>query len=424
MSAAAGPVRLAVAGIGGYAREITNLVLADGGDTSPPAQLAAVCDPALAAHADRVAELRGRGVELFDSYEAMIDAAPRVGVEGVWLPVPIPLHLPFTEKALAAGLPVMVEKPVAGCIDDVDRMIALERRYKLPVAVGFQDVYDRDTLPLKRRILAGDFGRITDATLHALWPRSDAYFNRAGWAGRLKVGDTWVLDSPANNALAHFVNIVLFLLGPTEAESAQPQRLEVELYRAAAIENYDTISCRVHLAGGVRFLILLTHACIQGLNPIVTLHGERGLVRRTNSDLTVTLGEHTETTQRDPHMRRDMLGRFARLVRGIDDRDTAVATLASARPHAAIVSAASQATPVVEVPEAAVETASRDGGVIRGIRGIGAIFDACVAKTQLLHESRLLPFTRPPGIIELAGYSRFAGPPAAHHAAPVAASIH
>ena len=114
-------VKIAVAGLGGYAKTIAKLILEHGAECELPAKFEAACDPDLAGHAEQAELLRARGVTLYDSYEDMLK---HPGLEAVWLPVPIDLHVPFAEQALAAGLAVMLEKPVAGTVDEIDHLIA------------------------------------------------------------------------------------------------------------------------------------------------------------------------------------------------------------------------------------------------------------------------------------------------------------
>lgn len=403
------PVVLGVAGMGGFAGSITNLVLKHGPSASPPVELAAVCDPNPAGHDGRDAELREKGIAVHPTYEALL-AEP--AVEAVWLPVPIDLHRPFTEQALSAGKAVMVEKPVAGSIDDLDAMIVARDAAGLPVAVGFHDIYDQTTMPLKRRILAGEFGELRHATLMACWPRSSTYFARSNWAGRFKRHGVWVMDSPANNALAHYINIALFLLGPSESESANPEHVEAELYRAADIENYDTISMRLRVAGGASLLVLLTHACSRTHQPRILFEGTAKSFRWTTDEQAVRErhGDQTQIITAHYTSREHMIGRLARLVRGIDDPDTAVATLETARCHTVAVNGASAATPVRNVPRAAIETTATAGGTVRAIRGIEEAFFDCAENRELLHESGRLQFTREPGTLDLRGYQHFAGP--------------
>jgi len=417
-------VQIGVAGLGGYARTIANLIIDKGPTVEPGVVLAAACDPDLAAHGKRADALRQHGVTLYDSYEQML-AHP--GLEAVWLPVPIDLHVPFAEQALAAGLAVMLEKPVAGTLGEVDRLIAARDAADRPVLVGFQDIYDDTTLPLKRRLLSGELGRVQSATVHGCWPRDTAYFGRAAWAGALRRGDTWVLDSPLNNAMAHFVNIALFLLGRDEARSATPIRLAAELYRAADIENYDTACVRVTLEppyvfspapgntpgktpGPVELLILLTHATSVEHHPVIHIHTDRGQVRRTLSDLEITLDGQTQTTPRNDQMHRCMLHAFAQCVRGQTPENSALATLEVARVHTLMVNAVSEAAPIRPVPADAIQPVPTGAGVVQSIPGLEAAFTHCAAHQQMLHESGWLPFTSPPADFDLTGYARFAGP--------------
>jgi hypothetical protein len=105
-----------------------------------------------------------------------------------------------------------------------------------------------------------------------------------------------------------------------------------------------------------------------------------------------------------------MLGRFARLVRGIDDPDTAVGTLEAARCHTVAINGASAATPVRDVPDSAIDTVETGGGTVRAIRGIEDAFFACARRRELLHESGRLDFTHQPRTLDLRGYRHFAGP--------------
>src|SRR5688500_7814725 len=145
-------------------------------------------------------------------------------------------------------------------------MIAARDRTGLPVAIGFQDMYQPSVAVLKQRLVAGEFGRVLGARVIGCWPRSERYFGRNDWAGRLRRDGRWVLDSPVSNALAHFLHLALFLLGPTREQSAKPTAVAAELYRANRIENYDTCTMRFTVKGpGVQgeipLFIAYTHAC-------------------------------------------------------------------------------------------------------------------------------------------------------------------
>ena len=271
------PVVSGLTGLGGYAANICRLLLHErgqaSGDADATAHLAAVCSSNPARHPERVAELQQHGVKICQSYEQMLEMPE---IEAVWLPLPIDLHVPYTRKALDAGKAVMLEKPIAGSVQDVDHLIKLRDSRGRPLLIGYQDIYDPATVQVKRRLLDGAIGRVRSACLRAVWPRDSRYYGRADWAGRMKKGETWILDSPANNALAHFINIALFFLGRQMLESAEPVAVEAELYRANDIENYDTIAMRLKLADGVPFVVLLTHAGEENHHPLIRIDGDGG----------------------------------------------------------------------------------------------------------------------------------------------------
>ncbi len=169
------PVLIGMAGLGGYARVVCRCLDEYSRGEHSFVRLAAVCEPDLERHAEQVAALRAKGVPVFRRFEEML-ALP---IESVWLPLPVPLHRPFTELALAAGKAVLCEKPAAGCVQDLDAMRTARDRARLPVAIGFQDIYEPSTRAMKRALLAGKIGAVRSATLTACWPRDSRYYARS-----------------------------------------------------------------------------------------------------------------------------------------------------------------------------------------------------------------------------------------------------
>lgn len=396
--------------MGGYARGICDLLLNESNAENPAVRLAAVCDPDLDAHAPKVAQLRERGVKVLRRYEDLL-AEP---IEAVWLPVPIDLHRPFTEQALSAGKAVMCEKPAAGAVDDLDAMLAARDRSKLPLAFGFQDIYDPSTLAVKQRLLAGVIGRVQSATLHACWPRGEDYYRRNTWAGRFQRNGVWVMDSPASNALAHFINLALFWMGEDERGFAKVESVQAELYRGnpvELVENYDTCSMRLVCRGGATLLVLLTHACRQTVPPQITLHGTSGVFRfKASAQGEFAGGGKSERIDfRSSPSRSQMVRHFARWARG-DASVGPVATGEMARNHLAVVNAASEATAVHNVPDEFVEAVAAAERSQNSIRDVEELFTRCADARQMLSESGLAPWATSPGERDVRNDAHFAGP--------------
>src|SRR5690606_32777148 len=142
-------------------------------------------------------------------------------------------------------------------------------------------------LGFKSALLDGTIGKIKRASVFAAWARNDAYFARNDWAGKFKHRGTWVLDSPANNAMSHHVNLPLFLLGSSLLESAEPVRVQAELYRARPIENYDTASMRIELPGGVELILAMTHAVDRTEGPVYRIEGDAGVATVTPQEFRI-----------------------------------------------------------------------------------------------------------------------------------------
>jgi predicted dehydrogenase len=403
------PIRIGLTGLGGYAGYVCDRLLDESRPKSQAAQLVAVWEPELDRFAARVQALRTRGVQVLGSLEQLLDDP---SAEALWLPLPIDLHRSFTERTLAAGKAVLVEKPAAGSIDDVDAMIAARDRAKLPVAVGFQDAYQPALAQLKPRVMAGEFGRPLSVQVIGCWPRGHRYFNRNDWAGRLKRDGRWVMDSPAGNALAHYMHLPLLLLGPTLQEALCPTDVAAEMYRVNDIESYDTCSLRLNLPGDVPMYVAYTHACDKAVDPVVTIELERGTIRYIAGEhLEICLGDAVQRLALSKHPHEEMLRVFQRWVRTGSTADALGATLESARAHVVAVNVASEAAPIYDVPEEFVETVpARDHASIRVIRDIVPAMQECVARKCMLHETGRFPWSRVAGTRHINGYHHFSGP--------------
>ena len=399
------PVRFGVAGLGGFASYVTDRLLEP--SAQPFAHLVATCDPHLEKFASRSDWLRKRGVTVVDSFQQLLEQE----IDAVWLPVPIDLHRPFTEAALAAGKAVLCEKPAAASIDDVDAMIQARDRAGLAVLIGFQDMYQPSVGQLKGRILSGEFGTARSVTVIGCWPRGEKYFRRNDWAGRYRRDGRWVMDSPASNALAHFLHLPLFLLGPSLHAAANPVAVAGELYRANPIENYDTCMLRVTLPGQVPVLAAFTHACAESVEPEVVLQMQKASIHycaHHHIEIRSSAGVERLPLLNNPH--KHMLKTFYRCFHREAPAEMC-ASLEMARAHVLTVNLASETAPVVEVPAEFIRiTRDSEGHPLRTINGIVPALKSCIEHKRLLHEAKLVPWSSPSATHAVNGYSRFSGP--------------
>jgi UDP-N-acetylglucosamine 3-dehydrogenase len=84
--------------------------------------------------------------------------------------VPTSLHLPITLAALDAGAHVLVEKPIAATRDEAEHMIEAARRAGRMLTVGHIERFNPAIRELRRRLAAGELGRIFQIRATRLGP--------------------------------------------------------------------------------------------------------------------------------------------------------------------------------------------------------------------------------------------------------------
>lgn len=324
-----------MAGVGGYGGDLIEEILRIGHALPHAMLIAAVYEALPDRQSEMLHRLSSLGVAVCDD---LGDLAKKDDLDVVWLPTPIHLHAPMTCRTLASGKPVMCEKPAAGSVAEVDSMIAARNEVGLPVLLGFQEVYDPTTQRLANMIREGTLGEILSVSVRACWPRPLSYFKRSNWAGRREVDGRPVHDSPANNALAHFVNLGLIFTGHENPGRVDFSDFNATLIRVNEIENYDTVALRTRVGKGTELSILLTHACTQTVDPVIEITGTQGRVRRTLEEIEVYRERRpVERWALELRTRRWMFEALGSILSGQKPAGQMLATLEMGRDHAALI---------------------------------------------------------------------------------------
>ena len=227
--------RLVITGVGGYGRlHLQNAKrLRDEGRL----QIAALVDPAVAAQRDH-----DGGIPIYANLE---DALAKHGADIVIVATPLDTHEALAEIAMRAGADVLLEKPPVPTMAAFERLLAVQRETGRAVQVGFQSLGSA-AIPALRRDDLG-LGQMRAVSATGLWSRAKSYWSRARWAGRRTLDGHAVVDGVATNPLAHAVATALCIAGYDTADSVDS--VEVELFRANAIQADDTSVIRVTGAG-------------------------------------------------------------------------------------------------------------------------------------------------------------------------------
>jgi scyllo-inositol 2-dehydrogenase (NADP+) len=259
MSGQQGPVRVALIGFGGSARTIHLPLIR----AVPELQLAAVVPTSDGARVRTLAA----GLPVVSA----IDELPEHGVDLAVVATPDVAHLADAEQALAAGLDVVVEKPVAATLADAETLQRSAQRAGRRI-VPFQNRrWDSDFLTVRRLLAEGALGRPV---------RFDSRLTR--WSPT--IGPNWrdqrregTLDGRLADIGAHLVDQAIVLFGPVASVYA-----EIETVRPGAVANDDCFIALRHESG------VLSHLHMSSLSaprlPRLRLQGLTGAYVKYGAD--------------------------------------------------------------------------------------------------------------------------------------------
>ncbi|MDT7576571.1 MAG: hypothetical protein QOH17_2904 [Pseudonocardiales bacterium] len=227
-------VRIAVAGAGMIGKRHIEEV-----DASDVAELTAIVDPGPAgpALADKF------GVPLYPSLADLFVAAKP---EGVILATPNRMHVDGGLECVAAGVPVIVEKPVGETVDSARRLVEAGEAAGVPILTGHHRNYSPIMAKAREIISSGRLGLIVGVTGTALFYKPDAYFDENGGWRRQPGGGPILLN------LTHEVNSLLSLVG----DITTVQAMTSNATRGYPVE--DTAAMIFRFAGGALGTFLLS----------------------------------------------------------------------------------------------------------------------------------------------------------------------
>jgi UDP-N-acetylglucosamine 3-dehydrogenase len=217
-------------------------------ESVPSVDLVAVADP------DPVALRRVTDGRRARGYEDAIRMFAEEELDLVSIVAPTSLHLPVTLAALSAGANVIVEKPIAATRDEAEAMISAAATAGRMLTVGHIERFNPAIRELRRRLQAGELGRIFQVHATRLGP----------FPARIR--DVGVVVDLA----PHDIDVMRFLV------DSEPVRIYAETERRIHTEHEDLFNGIMKFANGVVGIL-----DINWLTPtkrrILTVTGERGM---------------------------------------------------------------------------------------------------------------------------------------------------
>jgi predicted dehydrogenase len=228
-------LRIAVAGAGLIGRRHVDLV-----QESAECELAAIVDPASAARATA----SRLGVAW---YASIPEALERDRPDGVIVATPSQLHLEHALACLDAGVPTLLEKPVATTVEDGIRVARASAARSVPVLVGHHRRHSSILRAARGVVAGGVLGRPVALTGAAMFRKPDAYFDEAPW--RRQAG-----GGPLLINMIHEVDTLRYLFG----EIVSVQAIAASSVRRFEVE--DTVAVSLVFERGALGTFLLSDA--------------------------------------------------------------------------------------------------------------------------------------------------------------------
>ncbi len=199
------PYRVAVVGCGAIASLHAAYLTA-----MPQIRLAAFCD-ILPERADNLREQYAQEAHVYTDYVCMlVQEKP----DAVHICTPHYLHCGMACTAMEAGCAVFLEKPMAISDEEIDLMLATERKTGAAVCVSFQNRCLPKTA--KAYQLVQSHGGVKGAFCHVTWSRDEKYYTESGWRGQMRTEGGGVMINQA----CHTLDLCLGFCGRIQSISA------------------------------------------------------------------------------------------------------------------------------------------------------------------------------------------------------------
>ncbi|MEO8753776.1 MAG: Gfo/Idh/MocA family oxidoreductase, partial [Casimicrobiaceae bacterium] len=205
--------------------------------------LSGIVDPSPAAEA----HAKAIGVPHFDSLTELLRADKP---DGIVLATPNPLHVAHALECMAAGIPILLEKPIAPTVAEAESLVRDADARHAKVLIGHHRTHSPIMAKAREVIASGCLGRLVAVTGSAVFLKPDHYFTDGPWRREPGAG-------PILLNMIHEVHSLRMLCGEIVA---------VQAFASHAVRGFpveDTVAINFRFANGAlgSFLLSDTAAC-------------------------------------------------------------------------------------------------------------------------------------------------------------------
>lgn len=225
---------------------------------------------------------RALGVTEFASAKEIFAASD---VDAILIATSTPTHADFIEQAVAAGKPVLCEKPIDLSLDRVKACAGQIAGTGVPIMLGFVRRFDNGHAAVRQAIEVGRIGELHQVTITSRDPgmAPDAYIEVSGGIFR--------------DMTIHDFDMARFIMGEEfETVSAVGARLVApELMQRC--NDYDTVTVVLTTASGKQCTILNSRRAVYGYDQRVEAFGNAGMAiseNRAENNARVYCADYTD----------------------------------------------------------------------------------------------------------------------------------
>ena len=166
------------------------------------------------------------------------------------LATPNALHVPHALLCIQAGLPLLLEKPIAATVAEAEILVRAVDEKQARVLIGHHRAHSPIMAMAREVVQSGKLGRLVSVMGSALFFKPDHYFSDAPWRRELGAG-------PILLNLIHEIHNLRMLCGDIVA---------VQAFASHAVRNFpveDTVAINLRFASGAlgTFMLSDTAAC-------------------------------------------------------------------------------------------------------------------------------------------------------------------
>jgi predicted dehydrogenase len=196
--------------------------------------------------------------------KSLAELCRRDDIDVIHLCTPSYLHYEQALQVLEAGKHVILEKPVAGSLSEVDELMEAEKNSARRVMPIFQYRFGHGAQKLKMLIDRGLAGRAYLTTVETSWRRRPEYY-AVPWRGKWRTE----LGGPIVTLAIHAHDLIYYVLGPVKHVFAHSTTLvnpiETEDCVSASLEMRDGSLCSLAVTTGSAREISRHRFCFRNL---------------------------------------------------------------------------------------------------------------------------------------------------------------